>query len=553
MDYQSEYNLWLNNVTDKEILAQLDSMSKNAERIQMCFAKNLEFGTAGIRAQMDAGTDRLNIYTIARATQGVANYVKSCYGKCVTVSYDSRNNSELFAKVTAAVFAENGLKVYITGKVQPTAVVSYITRHYNAECGIMITASHNTKEYNGYKVYGKDGSQITGETAKKITAEIEKIDIFSVKYLSFDEYLKKGVISYMSGSVMRSYMSAVMAQGMGNADGLTVVYTPLNGAGHRVVPEILERTGAKVVRVVEQSFPNGNFTTCPIPNPEKPEALTLGLRYAAAEKADILLATDPDCDRVGVAVLHDDKYVRLSGNEIGVLLTDYLLATKRNRNILPKNPVVIKTIVTSPLTDKIVSDYGGTTVNLLTGFKYIGEYITKMEQEKNLDKFVFGFEESCGYLSGSYVRDKDGVVACMLIAQMTAEYLRHGITLVDRLNLLYNKYGRYWHKQQTYTFEGVDGAEKRTAMMRKLREHKTESIAGIKVVSKQDLLGADMEQLPRADVLIYDLINNSQIVFRPSGTEPIIKSYITVIGDSAYANLITDKIIESVNNFFLND
>lgn len=550
MDYQSTYDLWLNNVTDKEVIEQLKSMSNNLIRKQMCFAKDLEFGTAGIRAEMDAGTDRLNIYTVARATQGVANYVKSCYGKCVTISYDSRNNSELFAKIAASVFAENGLKVYITGKVQPTAIVSYMTRHYNAECGVMITASHNTKEYNGYKVYGKDGFQITEDAALKITEEIEKVNLFDVKYLSFDEYLKLGQISYMNGAVMRSYMNAVMAQSVGSAEGLSVVYTPLNGAGHRIVPEILERIGAKVIKVVEQSFPNGNFTTCPIPNPEKPEALTLGLRYAEAQKADLLLATDPDCDRVGVAVRHNDKYVRLSGNEIGILLTDYLLATKRNHGVLPVDPVVIKTIVTSSLTDKIVDDYGGITVNLLTGFKYIGEYITKMEREKTLDRFILGFEESCGYLSGSYVRDKDGVVACMLIAEMTAEYLRHGLTLVDKINFIYNKYGRYWHKQQTYSFGGVDGSTKRVEMMKKLREHHTESIVGIKVTSKQDLLGSDMAQLPRADVLIYKLVNNAQIILRPSGTEPLIKAYITVVGDSAYANLITDKIIESLNNFF---
>jgi len=550
MDYQSAYDLWLHNVTDKEVIEQLKSMSNNLIRKQMCFAKDLEFGTAGIRAEMDAGTDRLNIYTVARATQGVANYVKSCYGKCVTISYDSRNNSELFAKITASVFGENGLKVYITGKVQPTAIVSYMTRHYNAECGVMITASHNTKEYNGYKVYGKDGFQITEDAAMKITEEIEKVNLFDVKYLSFDEYLKSGQISYMNGAVMRSYMSAVMAQSVGSAEGLSVVYTPLNGAGHRIVPEILERIGAKVIKVVEQAFPNGNFTTCPVPNPEKPEALTLGLRYAETQKADLLLATDPDCDRVGVAVRHNDKYVRLSGNEIGILLTDYLLATKRNHGVLPVDPVVIKTIVTSSLTDKIVADYGGVTVNLLTGFKYIGEYITKMEREKTLDRFILGFEESCGYLSGSYVRDKDGVNACMLIAEMTAEYLRRGVTLVDRINFIYNKYGRYWHKQQTYSFGGVDGSAKRVAMMEKLREHHTESIAGIKVTSKQDLLGSDMEELPRADVLIYKLSNNSQIILRPSGTEPLIKAYITVVGDSAYANLITDKIIESLNNFF---
>lgn len=550
MDYQSAYDLWLNNVMDKEVIEQLKSMSKNPIRKQMCFAKDLEFGTAGIRAEMDAGTDRLNIYTVARATQGVANYVKSCYGKCVTISYDSRNNSELFAKITASVFAENGLKVYITGKVQPTAIVSYMTRHYNAECGVMITASHNTKEYNGYKVYGKDGFQITEEAAMKITEEIEKVNLFDVKYLSFDEYLKSGQISYMNGAVMRSYMNAVMAQSVGSAEGLSVVYTPLNGAGHRIVPEILERIGAKVIKVVEQSFPNGNFTTCPVPNPEKPEALTLGLRYAETQKADLLLATDPDCDRVGVAVRHNDKYVRLSGNEIGILLTDYLLATKRNHGVLPVDPVVIKTIVTSSLTDKIVADYCGITVNLLTGFKYIGEYITKMEREKTLDRFILGFEESCGYLSGSYVRDKDGVNACMLIAEMTAEYLRHGITLVDRINFIYNKYGRYWHKQQTYSFGGVDGSAKRVEIMKKLRDHHTESIAGIKVTSKQDLLGTDMEELPRADVLIYKLSNNAQIILRPSGTEPLIKAYITVVGDSAYANLITDKIIESLNNFF---
>lgn len=547
MDYRTAYSLWKQKASDPEVAALLEAMDE--EKQKLCFDGNLSFGTAGMRAEMDAGTNRMNVYTVARATMGLANYLVGRKAKSAAVSFDSRLNSERFAKVAAAVFASKGLKVYLTAKLQPTPVLSFMVRRYAADCGVMITASHNTKQYNGYKVYGADGAQINEQTAKEVLSEIEKVDIFSVDFGGFDEYLKNGFISYLSGAVIREYVAAVLSQNLNSADGLTVAYSALNGTGCRLVPEVLQKIGAKVVKVVEQAFPNGNFTTCPYPNPEREETLALGIKYAAESKAQLLLATDPDCDRVGAAVLHDGKYVRLSGNEVGFLLTEYILATKRNQKALPHKPVVIKTIVTSCLTDKIVSDYGGETVNLLTGFKYIGEYMTDMSKRGVLGDFVFAFEESCGYLAGAHVRDKDGVVASMLIAEMCAEYRRHGATLVDRLNYIYKKYGRYHHKQITYRFS-PETREKISAQIGALREKNIVSIGGLKVLEKIDLLGGGMPSLPRSDVLIFNMEAGAQIIFRPSGTEPILKIYLSAAGGKAEANLIFDHINKCTDEFF---
>lgn len=547
MDYQTAYLEWIQKAPGlKEALL---SMEGDDERQRYCFEGELTFGTAGMRAEMDAGPNRMNEYTVARATLGLARYLKSVGGKTVAVSYDSRINSLAFAKAAASVFAWAGIKAFITPELQPAPVLSFIVRNLGADCGVMITASHNAKQYNGYKVYGPDGTQINGQTAAKVLEEIKKIDIFSTKFDQFDFYIQKGDILYVGENVVGEYTKAVLAQNYSPADGLTVAYSALNGAGHKLVPSVLTKIGAKVVKVVEQSFPNGNFTTCSSPNPENEEALTLGVKYASESGAQLLLATDPDCDRVGAVVLHDGKYVRLTGNETGFLLTDYIFSMKKAHKTLPEQPVIIKTIVTSGMADKIAADYGGKTVNLLTGFKYIGEYMTNMEKAGELANFVFAFEESCGYLAGTHVRDKDGVVACMLIAEMCAEYRRRGMTLIDRLNWLYHKFGRHHHKQVSYRFTPA-GQEKTANRLKALRGKDIISMGGLKVLEKFDLLGEDLPTLPRSDVLIFNLEANAQMILRPSGTEPMLKIYLSVVGDRAEANMIFEHIKKCTDEFF---
>ncbi len=554
MNYQENYNLWLSKCKDKKILGELNSMSNDDIRQQMCFSSELKFGTAGLRGFMDAGTNCLNALTVALTSFGLAKYLTENNKKSIAVSFDSRNNSALFANISATIFAKNGLTVYLTSKLQPTPFLSYMVRYYHADAGVMITASHNPKEYNGYKVYGQDGYQITDEQADIVTNYIEKErpNMFDIDYSGFEDCVKDCKITYVEGSVVRSYLDEVYSQHLNKIENIKVVFSPLNGTGYRLVPEILEKDGLNsLVKVVEQSFPNGNFTTCPSPNPEKEETLGLGVKYLMSNKADILIATDPDCDRVGVVVNHKDKYIRLSGQETGILLTDYVLSCKKRNGSLPKNPIVIKTIVTTELINKIVADYGGQTVNLLTGFKYIGEYITDLEKQGKVQQFVLGFEESCGYLVGSHVRDKDGVVASMLIAEMCSYYKKLHISLIDRLNAIYAKYGKYGHKQISYRFDGVSGTAKMIEIMQKLRKSPLNNFGGIKIIETLDLLSKEaMPSLPRSNVIIYNLDHDSQVIIRPSGTEPLIKLYVSVCADDGESAYLFDLITKFAQTYF---
>ena len=527
--YKKVYQDWLKYTEDQALRVELEKILGDEKAIENKFYKELQFGTGGLRGEIGVGTNNLNIYTIGKATKGVAEYVKNHGGKIATVSYDSRINSDVFARRTACVLAENGLKVYIVKELMPTPFLSFATRYYGAEVGIMITASHNPAKYNGYKVYGSDGCQITDIAAAEITKYISKVDCFSVKTQNFDNYLLEKKIEYITEETEEAYLRAVETQSVCSAEGLKVTYTPLNGTGYRIIPKMLSRIGVKNLNIVtEQAKPDGNFPTCSYPNPEKPAAMQLGIQYAEKADSDILLATDPDADRVGIAVKTEDGYKLMNGNEVGVLLLDFLLTLKKENNTLPENAVVVKTIVTTKLAEKVAAKYGVKLINVLTGFKYIGEQIGRLEKLGRERDFVLGFEESYGYLAGSYVRDKDAVVAVMLIAEMALYYKKAGKTLWQRMTEIYSEYGTYTHKLLNFEFEGASGAREMQALLKQLRENTPTNIAGKKVMGYIDYLTQTEYDLPKANVMQFDLEDDAQIIVRPSGTEPQIKVYLTV-------------------------
>ena len=482
-----------------------------------------------MRGELGAGTNCLNVYTVRKVTQGIANCMKAHGYQRVAISYDSRINSELFARAAASVFAANGITAYITRELMPTPFLSYITRGLKADIGVMITASHNPAKYNGYKVYGADGCQLTDAGALEMTGYIEAVDTFSVFSETFEYYLEKGVIQFVDEDMVASFLDEVYALHRGTAEGLSVTYTPLNGTGYKLVPAILKRMNAEKVEIVaQQSYPDGNFTTCPYPNPEKAEALKLGLQYAEASGTDLLLATDPDCDRVGIAVKTENNYKLMTGNEVGALLADYLLTVRSKDGSLPQAPILVKTIVTTELVTRIAKEYNAEIWDVLTGFKYIGEVIGKLEQKGEAERFVLGFEESYGYLSGSYVRDKDGVNGSMMIVEMAAYYKKQGKTLADRMNELYEKYGLFEHKLLSYEFAGAKGNEEMQKRLKNFRESLPSVFGGEKVVKTVDYMTQTEADLPKSNVLSLTMADGSKMVVRPSGTEPLIKIYLTV-------------------------
>ena len=569
MDYMEIYKEWLEKaVEDPQIAQELAAVKDDNDAIYDRFYTPLKFGTAGLRGILGAGTNRMNIYVVRHATQGLANYIKKKYGTgAVAISHDSRINSDLFKIEAARVLAANGIKAYITEELEPTPVLSYLVRHLGCVAGIMVTASHNPAKYNGYKAYGEDGCQMTDVAAGMVFDEIQALDIFEdVKLCDFDAALKDGMIEYVKDAVYDSYLDEVKKQQVnaGSCQGtdLKVVYTPLNGAGNKLVRRVLSDIGMEnIVIVKEQEEPDGNFTTCPFPNPELDEALELGLKYCAENNADLLLATDPDSDRVSIAAKRDDGTYRLySGNEIGAMLTEYVLKCRKALCTLPKDPVVVKTIVTTKIIEAICAKYDCELKNCLTGFKYIGEIILRLEQKGEEDRYVFGFEESCGYLAGSYVRDKDAVVASMLICEMAAYYKKQGKSLVDIIDGIYEEYGYYLNTTLNFYFEGAEGMQKMAKIMDGLRENAPAAIAGYKVVSvadydthiAKDLLTGKTEtiDLPKSNVLSYTLEGGHCAIVRPSGTEPKIKIYVTAIGDTAEkAKAITDQIAEDMSGY----
>ncbi len=519
-------------------------MKDDGPAIENAFYKELEFGTGGLRGEIGVGTNCLNVYTIAKVTQGIADRMKACHQKRAALSCDSRINSELFKEKVACVFAANGIHVTVTKTLMPTPFLSFLTRQTHADIGVMITASHNPAKYNGYKVYDKEGCQLTDEPAKEMAEYIARIDPFDVQTEPFETYLKSGLIEYASDGITEAFLNNVFGQSLGTAKGLKVAYTPLNGTGYRLVPEILKRAGVSRIDIVpEQALPDGNFPTCPYPNPEKPEALRLGIALAEKCGSDILIATDPDADRVGTAVRHHGKYRLMSGNEIGVLLTDYILTKRKENGTLPKDPVIATTIVSTSLAEKVAADYGVTFYKVLTGFKYIGGVIGKLEKKGEAERFVLGFEESYGYLTGSYVRDKDAVVASMLVAEMTAYHLSHGKTLVDRIEEIYARFGTYEHILKTYEYPGADGSVKMKGILERLRGNLPETLGGSKVVHTVDYLTQTECDLPKSNVLAFYAENGSSLIVRPSGTEPLIKLYVTAASSAEENKGVFEKII----------
>ena len=540
------YQSWRKNaVDDPDLQSELSAIENDAEAIQDRFYRDLAFGTGGLRGVIGAGTNRMNIYTVRKATQGLANYVKEAFSEpSVAISYDSRIKSTDFAKAAAEVLAANGVKVHIYTELKPTPMLSFAVRALHCSAGIMVTASHNPAKYNGYKAYGSDGCQMTIDAADAVLAKINALDIFNdVKHMPFDEALAAGMISYIGDDVIEDYFRNVLAQGI-NTDlcaksGLKIVYTPLNGTGNKPVRTILNRIGIQEVTVVkEQENPDGNFTTCPYPNPEIREALQLGLQYCDQVKPDLLLATDPDADRVGIAV-PDGKggYALFSGNEVGAMLLEYICEQRIQKGTMPKHPVAVKTIVTTDIVEAICKAYGVELIEVLTGFKFFGEQIGFLEAKGEEDRYIFGFEESYGYLAGSYVRDKDAVVASMLICEMAAYYRTKGISMMQARENLYQKYGVYVHAQHSFTFEGESGMIRMQNIMEHLRTNRPEQIDNLKVIQFADYekqVSIDLTTgtetaitLPKSNVLSFTLEQSAKVIIRPSGTEPKIKAYYT--------------------------
>ncbi len=566
MDFMESYNQWCQSATDdKDLIAELESIKDNKDEIYERFYRSLEFGTAGLRGVIGAGTNRMNIYVVRHATQGLANYVNSKFGGgAVAISHDSRIKADLFMIEAAKVLAANGIKAYITSELQPTPVLSFLVRDLKCQAGIMVTASHNPAKYNGYKAYGEDGCQMTDIAAGIVYDEICKLDIFKdVKTMDFDEAISKGLIEYVADEVYDRYIGNVKKQqineGICKGADLKVVYTPLNGTGNKLVRRVLGEIGVEDIKIVkEQEMPDGNFTTCPYPNPEIKEALQKGLELCEVEKPDLLLATDPDADRVGIAVIDSDgSYRLLTGNETGIMLTDYILSNRKRLGTLPEKPIIVKTIVTSIMIDRLCEKYGCELKNVLTGFKYIGEVILNLEPANETDRFVFGFEESYGYLAGSYVRDKDAVVASMLICEMAAYYKKQGKTLAQVIDAMYEEYGYYKNTTLSFSFDGAAGMQKMADIMASLRANSPAEVSGMKVVKfsdfkesvEKDLVAGTEKviELPKSNVLAYYLEGNNAAIVRPSGTEPKIKIYITAVGkDKADAQRITDLITDDM-------
>ena len=529
---QMELRRWLQEVTDPELAAELLAIRNEEKEVHERFYRSLEFGTGGLRGELGAGTNRMNLYTVRQATQGFADYLLSQNAApSVAISYDSRHKSELFARETARVMAASGIKVYLYRQLMPTPALSFAVLDRHCDGGVMITASHNPARYNGYKAYAGDGAQISGEIAAAVSAAIEKTDIFrDVRLMDFEEALASGAIEYIDDALIERYYAAVAAQALrpelAKTAGLRLVYTPLNGAGLRPVLTVLGRMGHTDITVVpEQEQPNGDFPTCPYPNPEIREALELGLRLCREVRPDLLLGTDPDCDRMGVAVPEGDDYRLITGNEMGVLLLDYICRKRLENGTMPQNPVAVTTIVSTDMADKVAKEYGVELRRVLTGFKFIGEQIAMLEKEGHPERFILGFEESCGYLSGTHVRDKDAVNASMLCCEMTAWYRARGKTLAQAMDALYRKHGFYRSELVSFTFEGAGGTAKMRAIMDTLRANPPKTLAGEPVTGVVDYQSGGTG-LPRSNVLRFQSAS-AKLLARPSGTEPKIKLYLS--------------------------
>ncbi len=542
------YELWCQKaVDDPDLVAELKEMRGNDDAINDAFYTELSFGTAGLRGVIGAGTNRMNIYTVGKATQGLAAYVNSVTpnGK-VAIAYDSRIKSDIFARDAATVFAANGIHVYLYKELMPTPMLSFAVRYFHCDAGVVVTASHNPAKYNGYKAYGPDGCQLGPEAADYVLSIMNGVDAFDgVRRMDFDEAVNAGKIEYIGDDVITAYLDAVencRVEPQADVSDLSLIYTPLNGTGNKPVREILRRIGmTKVAVVPEQENPDGNFPTAPYPNPEIRQAFECALKLAETVKPDLLLATDPDSDRIGIAVPNGDDYRLFTGNDTGVLLLHYILDRRKAGGTLPQNPVAVKTIVSTELCQRICDDYGCELRNVLTGFKFIGEQIGLLEADGEEDRYIFGFEESYGYLGGSYVRDKDAVIAAMLICEMTAYYKKQGISLMEQLDAIYRKYGYYYCAQKSFTCEGQSGMQHIADLMENLHQQPPKIIAGSPIIKINDyersVSIADGKEtvltLPKSNVISFFLADGSSMIIRPSGTEPKIKLYISAVGKTA--------------------
>lgn len=565
MDYTDNYELWLDALCNenlpydedelKSIRSELMKMAQDDALKEDAFYRELDFGTAGLRGILGAGTNRMNSFTVAKATKGLANYVLANYEgerRSVAISYDSRNGSENFARVAASVMAASGIKAYIYKELMPTPCLSFAVRELKCAAGIMVTASHNPPEYNGYKVYNEEGCQITSKAANDIVTEIKKVDIFKgVDVVTFEKGIADGLISYISETVYDKFIEHVLSQshlfGEKIDKNVSIIYSPLNGTGLKPVVRALTESGYDNIFVVpEQEKPDGNFPTCHFPNPENRDTMELGIKYAKERGADILIATDPDADRCGIAIKSKNgDYALLSGNEIGILLIDYMCSRRKAAGKMPKKPLVVKSIVTSEMVDEVAASYGVETVTVLTGFKYIGEVLASLEREGRSEDYILGFEESYGYLSAGYVRDKDAVDAAFLIAEMCAYYKTKGISIEGRLEALYEKFGYRVNPVRSYQYEGSAGLKKMTEIMENLRKG-VDAFGEFKVLDTVDY-EKGVNGLPSANVLQYKLTDRASVIIRPSGTEPKIKVYVSTVGTSREdANAKADKLFDSI-------
>ena len=558
--YLDEYKRWLSaNLIDFDLHAELAGIENDEEAIKERFAVSLKFGTAGLRGTLGAGTNRMNIWVVRQATQGVADWVKTQGGtQTVAISYDSRLKGWTFAKDAAAVLAANGIHVRLYDELMPVPALSFATRYYQCNAGIMITASHNPAKYNGFKAYGPDGCQMTDDAATIVYDQIQKTDVLTgAKYISFAEGVAKGLIQFVGEDCKEALYQAIESRqvrpNLCKTAGLKLVYSPLNGTGLVPVTRVLSDMGITDITIVpEQEYPNGYFTTCSYPNPEIYEALEKGLELAKKVGADLMLATDPDADRVGIAMkCPDGSYELVSGNEMGVLLLDYICAGRIEKGTMPKNPVAVKSIVSTPLADLVAKHYGVELRHTLTGFKWIGDQIAQLEANGEEERFIFGFEESYGYLAGSYVRDKDAVVGSMLICEMAAYYRSIGSSIKQRLEEIYAQYGRFLNQVDSYEFAGLSGMDKMAGIMNTLRTNPPVEFAGRKVVSVTDYNKPEETGLPKANVLIFGLEDGATVVVRPSGTEPKIKTYFTTLGkDLAEAQKEKDELAAVLKPLF---
>ena len=558
--YQDEYKRWLAaDLIDFDLKKELQDIEGDDDAVKARFAVALKFGTAGLRATLGAGPNRMNIWVVRQATQGVADWGKTQGGtQTVAISYDSRLKGWNFAREAAGVLAANGIKVRIYDELMPVPALSFATRYYKCNAGIMVTASHNPAQYNGYKAYGPDGCQMTDDAAAVVYAQIQKTDVLTgAKYMSFADGVEKGLIKFVGDDCKKALYDAIESRqvrpGLCKTAGLKLVYSPLNGTGLVPVTHVLNDIGITDITIVpEQEYPNGYFTTCSYPNPEIYAALEKGVELAKKTGADLMLATDPDADRVGIAMkCPDGSYELVSGNEVGVLLLDYIAASRIEKGTMPENPVAVKSIVSTPLADLVAKHYGVELRHTLTGFKWIGDQIARLEADGEVDRFIFGFEESYGYLAGPYVRDKDAVVASMLICEMASYYRSIGSSIKQRLEEIYKEYGRFLNKVDSYEFPGLSGMDKMAGIMSSLREDAPKDFAGDKVVRVTDYAKPEETGLPKANVLTFELEDGSSVVIRPSGTEPKIKAYYTTKGkDLAEAEAEKEKLAGAVAPLF---